>query len=132
MIICKDKGTFDISAAKAKLEKSLKQNFYYAGREWPYKNVKPKIIAEKYMEDSTSKELKDYKFFTFNGAPRIMFVASVSLGEIAKNETRFFIACNGSGFGLAAEIFLQIFLHSLIILFSLTSVFVRQPRGKRI
>lgn len=37
------------------------------GREWPYKNVKPRIIAEQYMEDDADGDLKDYKFFCFNG-----------------------------------------------------------------
>lgn len=76
LIIVKDKHTFDKVAAKEKLEKSLKQNFYYIGREWPYKNVKPRIIAEQYMEDHIDKELRDYKFFCFNGEPKLMFVAS--------------------------------------------------------
>ena len=66
-MICKDKNTLDISAAKNKISKSLKRNYYYAGREWPYKNVKPRIIAEKYMEDHSTSELCDYKFFCFGG-----------------------------------------------------------------
>lgn len=57
---------------KAKLEKCLKRNYYYAGREWPYKNVKPQIIAEKYMVDEIGTELKDYKIFNFNGEPKII------------------------------------------------------------
>lgn len=54
----------------------MKQNFYYIGREWPYKNVKPRIIAEEYLEDHRDGELRDYKFFCFNGEPKAMFVAS--------------------------------------------------------
>ena len=50
IVICKDKNSFDIEKAKRKIEKGLKQDFYYVFREWPYKNVKPRIIAEKYME----------------------------------------------------------------------------------
>ena len=46
------------------------------GREWPYKNLKPRIIAEKYMEDHVDGELRDYKFFCFDGEPKAMFVAS--------------------------------------------------------
>ena len=67
IIICKDKSKLDIKKAKNKINRSLKTNYYYAGREWPYKNVKPRIIIEKYMEDSVDKDLKDYKFFCFNG-----------------------------------------------------------------
>lgn len=76
LVIVKDKYNLDKIAAKKKLEKSLKQNFYYIGREWPYKNVKPRIIAEQYMEDHIDKELRDYKFFCFDGEPKLMYVAS--------------------------------------------------------
>lgn len=76
LIIVKDKHNFDKTVAKKKLEKALIQNFYYIGREWPYKNVKPRIIAERYMEDHTDNELRDYKFFCFDGEPKLMFVAS--------------------------------------------------------
>ena len=41
-------------------------------REWPYKDVKPRVIAEKYMEDSSSIVLKDYKFYCFNGKPEFV------------------------------------------------------------
>ncbi len=67
LVICKDKSKLDKTAAKKKIEKCLKRNFYWVGREWPYKNVKPRIIAEKYMEDTTLAELRDYKFFCFDG-----------------------------------------------------------------
>ena len=50
-IIVKDKKNFSVDDAKKKIEKCLKNNFFYSGREWPYKNVKPRIIIEKYMED---------------------------------------------------------------------------------
>lgn len=76
LVIVKDKAKLDKAAAKAKIEAALKQNFYYIGREWPYKNVKPRIIAEQYMEDHVDGELRDYKFFCFNGEPKAMFVAS--------------------------------------------------------
>ena len=64
--ICQDKNTFDFNEIKNYLNKHLKTNYYYSAREWPYKNVKPRIIAEKYMEDSSG-GLIDYKFFCFNG-----------------------------------------------------------------
>lgn len=67
LIIVKDKSKFDIDSAREKIKKSLKTNYYYSSREWPYKNVKPRIIIEKYMEDDKTKDLKDYKFFVFNG-----------------------------------------------------------------
>lgn len=68
IVICKNKKDFDEVKAKSFLKERLKNNEYWYGREWPYKNVKPCIIAEKYMEDSISKDLKDYKFFCFNGS----------------------------------------------------------------
>lgn len=76
LVICKDKGSLDIRKAKRKLSKSLSRNYYYMGFEWPYKNVKPRILAEVYMEDSKTKELRDYKFFCFNGEVNAMFIAT--------------------------------------------------------
>ncbi len=76
IVICKDKTSFDTSNAKKILRKSLRRNFYYMGFEWPYKDVKPRIIAETYMEDSTVKELRDYKFFCFDGNVKALFIAT--------------------------------------------------------
>ena len=76
VIVCKDKSTLDIKAARQKLNKCLKHKYFYNAREWPYKYVKPCIIAEEYMEDKTYGELRDYKFFCFNGVPAYMYVAS--------------------------------------------------------
>ncbi len=75
LVICKDKTQLDIKKAKKKINKCLKRNFYYIGREWPYKNVKPRIIVEKYMVDESKKELIDYKFFCFNGEPKFLYVS---------------------------------------------------------
>lgn len=66
LVICKDKSSFDVASARKVIEKSLKRNYYSLWREWPYKMVKPRIIAEKYMTDGKS-DLKDYKLFCFNG-----------------------------------------------------------------
>ena len=75
-IICSDKKNLDISKAKIKLNKWIKRNWFWYGREWPYKDIRPKIICEKYMVDESGTELKDYKFFCFNGEPKAMFVAT--------------------------------------------------------
>ena len=72
LAICRDKSKFDVDSAKQKIEKSLNRNYYYYGREWPYKDVKPRIIAEKYMEDKSSDVLNVYKIFTFDGEPKII------------------------------------------------------------
>ena len=74
--ICKDKKSFDFKRAKQKINKRLKKNFYYNGREWPYKNIKPKIIIEKYMQDKNSNELIDYKILCFNGEPKLLFTCT--------------------------------------------------------
>ncbi|MGM9551702.1 MAG: ATP-grasp fold amidoligase family protein [Clostridia bacterium] len=76
LVICTDKSKLDKDAAKKKINKCLKTNFYSYGREWPYKNVPRKIIAEKYMVDESGTELKDYKFFCFDGEVKAMFIAS--------------------------------------------------------
>ena len=75
LVICKDKTSFNIKEARKKINISLRNTYYNYGREWPYKNVKPRIIIEKYMVDESKKELKDYKFFCFNGEPKLLFVA---------------------------------------------------------
>ena len=56
LVICRDKTAFDINAARVKIKKSMKRNYYYYGREWPYKNVLPRIICEKYMTDESQME----------------------------------------------------------------------------
>lgn len=75
LIICKDKSKLNMEKAEKKIKRCLKRNYYYITKEWPYKNVKPRIIAEKYMVDESGNDLKDYKFFTFNGKARVMFIA---------------------------------------------------------
>ena len=75
LVICKDKSKFDIEIARNKIKKSLGRKYDKLYREWPYKNVIPRIIAETYMEDESG-ELKDYKFFCFNGKVKSLFIAS--------------------------------------------------------
>ncbi len=67
VIICKDKSNFDITAAVKKLKTNKSHNGYWYGREWPYKDVSPRVVAEKYMIDTETGELRDYKFSCFNG-----------------------------------------------------------------
>lgn len=74
-VVCKDKNKFDIPAARKRMAKALKRKYYEHNREWPYKNVVPRIIAEAYMEDSQFGELRDYKFFTFGGVPKVLYIA---------------------------------------------------------
>ena len=74
LVICRDKSKLDIEAARKKINKCLKSRFYYRGREWPYKNVRPRIIVEKYMVDDDLNELRDYKFFCFDGVVKFFKV----------------------------------------------------------
>ena len=71
VLICKDKSRFEKETAVKKLNKSLKRNHFTYGREWPYKNVKPVVMAEKYMEDESG-GLQDYKVMCFNGVPKLI------------------------------------------------------------
>ncbi|MBQ8286695.1 MAG: hypothetical protein IJZ10_10415 [Thermoguttaceae bacterium] len=76
VLICKDKSKLDKAAVVENFRRRKSHNGYWYGREWPYKNVKPRVIAEEYMEDSKTAELRDYKFFCFDGAVKAMFVAT--------------------------------------------------------
>jgi hypothetical protein len=87
LVICKDKSMLDIEAARRKINRSLSTNYYKWGREWPYKDVKPRIIAEEYMVDESGYELKDYKFFCFDGIPKAMFIATDR--GVENTETKF-------------------------------------------
>ena len=87
IVVCKDKSQLDIQDAVNKLKNGLKTSYFKYNREWPYKNVKPRIIAEKYMVDESGTELKDYKFFCFDGEPKAMFIASDRFNK--SEETKF-------------------------------------------
>lgn len=76
MCICKDKSKLDIPKVKAELRKGLKQDYYLTGREWPYKDVPRKIICEKFMSDGSKEDLKDYKFYCFNGKAKMLGIYS--------------------------------------------------------
>jgi hypothetical protein len=83
VVICSDKSSFDLKKARKKINKSLKKDFYLLTREYPYKNIKPRIIAEKYMVDETGDELKDYKIFNFDGKPKLI---QVDFGRFTKHK----------------------------------------------
>ena len=76
VVICKDKSKFDISKARKKINECLKSNFYFMGREWPYKNVKPRIIIEEFLDNHDNHDLNDYKFMCFNGKFKCSFVCT--------------------------------------------------------
>lgn len=76
VVICKNRERFDRERACKKLDKALRRNTYWYGREWPYQDVGRCIIAEQYLTDASSGELRDYKFYCFHGEPKIVLVAS--------------------------------------------------------
>jgi len=74
VIICRNKDSFNFIDAKRKLQKAQRRNFYYGGREWPYKNINPRIICEELLVEKDTirqnyKDVEDYKFHCFNGVP---------------------------------------------------------------
>lgn len=73
VVICKDKSTFDKEAARLKLQESLDSDIYINYREWPYKDVPKRIIAEQYLTNN-GHELEDYKIHNFNGVPKLILV----------------------------------------------------------
>ena len=83
VVICKDKQYFDVEEAKKKLAACMNTNYFWASREWPYKKIKPRIIAEQYMVDESHTELKDYKIYCFSGKPELI---QVDFGRFTKHE----------------------------------------------
>ena len=80
VVICKDKRTLDAESAVRKLKSGWKKNYYRYSLEYPYKDVKPRIIAEKFLTDGQS-ELCDYKIHCFNGVPRLILVCKDRYSE---------------------------------------------------
>ncbi|HHU55797.1 MAG TPA: glycosyl transferase [Acholeplasmataceae bacterium] len=74
VFICKDKSAIDYLKLEKEINDWLEREYYWVHREWPYKNIKPRIICEKYMVDESGDELKDYKFMCFNGEVKCSFV----------------------------------------------------------
>ena len=89
VVVCRDKAALDRKAARQKIEASLHRNYYWGGREWPYQNIRPRIIAEQYMENGSDGELKDYKFMMFGGEHRCAFVCSNRFAGSELNVTFF-------------------------------------------
>lgn len=75
-IVCRDKSKLDIAQTKERIEKRMKRSHYWAGLEWPYKDVPHRINAEMYMDEGRGVGLTDYKFFCFNGEPKFIYISS--------------------------------------------------------
>lgn len=76
VVICEDKAAFNFTECKKILRDSLRRNYFLWGREWPYKLVKPRVIAEAYMVDQNLNELRDYKILCFYGEPENVMVCT--------------------------------------------------------
>lgn len=76
VIICRDKSSFDKLSAKKKIDSVFKRNFYYISWEWPYKNIRPRVIVDEFLDDGRKGELQDYKFWCFNGKPTYMYITN--------------------------------------------------------
>lgn len=73
-VICDDIKTFDFEKAKALLEKGLKKNFYSKFKEWAYKDVKPRILVEKYIPSLGKKDSVEYKLTCCDGEVKTITV----------------------------------------------------------
>lgn len=103
LVICRDKQTFNKEEARKKINKSLKRNYYFIGREWPYKNIERKIIIEKYMSNEDGTPINDYKFIMSNGKLAYSFIASDRFEELKftffdKKGNLIDVACDGCGY----------------------------------
>ena len=73
MYICRDKSKMDVEQVKEGLRRGLEERFYMRAREWAYKDAKPRIIADKFLDDHSGAEIQDYKFLCFDGVPRYVY-----------------------------------------------------------
>ena len=76
VVICKNKEQFDFVQAREKIETGLTRKQFYLSREWPYKNLKPRIICEKYLVDDRGTDSPDYKLFCFDGEVKMIQINS--------------------------------------------------------
>jgi hypothetical protein len=107
IVICRNKYSLDIEKVRAEIQEYLKINYFFYNREWVYKNVKPKIIAEKYMSDNSSVSLNDYKFFCFNGIPKCLYANTDRYGGTMQKN-------NSIGHGInSKEVYFDLNWHAL-------------------
>jgi hypothetical protein len=75
-IICRDKKSLDWEKSRGLMKQWLRSNYFYSGRQWAYKNIKPRLICEKFLENQEFHELIDYKFYCYHGRPEVLFVCT--------------------------------------------------------
>lgn len=85
MCICSDKSKLNIDRVRNGLKRGMKQDYYLTGREWPYKNVPRKVIAEQFLQSDES-GLTDYKIHCFNGVPKFILVCRDRFSEVGLTE----------------------------------------------
>lgn len=84
VIVCRNKSELNLERARERIRKSLKKNYFYSGREWPYKNVKPRVLVEQYMKDDNYVVLPVFKVLNFSGQPKLI---QVILNDKTADET---------------------------------------------
>lgn len=88
IVICRNKNNFDKNSAKKIIDRSLKRNYYHLGFEWPYKDASHRVIADQLLVDDSRKELQDYKWWCFNGEPKVMYITNK--GKLEQCEENFY------------------------------------------
>lgn len=84
--ICRDKKNIPWDECRRTMNGWLKVNHYAWAREWSYKNIQPRLICEKYLENDEFHELIDYKFWCYNNKPTVLFVCT---GRFGANGVRY-------------------------------------------
>ncbi|HSQ34443.1 MAG TPA: ATP-grasp fold amidoligase family protein [Candidatus Binatia bacterium] len=79
-IICRDKETLDWPECRRTLRRWLRSNYFYSGRQWAYKDIQPRLICEKYLQNDEFDQLIDYKFYCFNGRPQVLWICTGRYG----------------------------------------------------
>lgn len=72
LVVCRDRTSLDREAVRSKLGRCLKRNYFWSMREWPYRDIRPRIFAERYMQDGETRVLNVYKIFNFSGVPTLI------------------------------------------------------------
>lgn len=90
IIVCKDKASFDFKKAKEKIGYFLKRNYYWEAREWPYKKVKPMVMAEEFLFEKEGEAISDHKFYCFHGKPELYMIKTNVDTEFSETYYDFF------------------------------------------
>lgn len=94
LVIVKDKTKLNYKKARKKINHCLRRNYYWSSREWPYKDIHPRIIIEPYMEDLKNHELIDYKIMCFDGKAKMLFTCTERFSEDGLKVTFFDLEWN--------------------------------------